>query len=51
MVLMAAVQRLGIQLPRARWESLQNTNDLAREAVSCMPVLDGTGFMVADAVA
>ncbi|MBK9940585.1 MAG: hypothetical protein IPP13_03045 [Kouleothrix sp.] len=38
---MAATQRVGIQLPRARWESFQNTNDLAREAVSCNAGLDG----------
>ena len=29
----------------------QNTNDLAREAVNCNAVLDGTGFMVTDLVA
>jgi hypothetical protein len=33
--------RVGIQLPRARWESLQKANDLAREAVSCNAGLDG----------
>ena len=36
-----AVQRVGIQLLRARWERLQNTNDLAREAVSCNAGLGG----------
>jgi hypothetical protein len=35
-----AAQRVGIQLPRARCTgSRQNTNDLAREAVSCNAVL------------
>jgi hypothetical protein len=37
---MAAVQRFGIQLPRARCtERRQNSHDLAREAVSWNAVL------------
>src|SRR5437764_15139419 len=31
----------GVQLPRARRESLQKSGDLAREAVSCNAGLDG----------
>jgi len=34
--LMIAAQRLAVQLPRARCRgTVQNTNDLAREAVNC----------------
>jgi hypothetical protein len=33
--LMAAVQRVGIQLPRARRKKSLKSNDLAREAVNC----------------
>src|SRR4051812_17491303 len=32
---MAATQRVGIQLRRARWQKPPKTYDLAREAVSC----------------
>jgi hypothetical protein len=42
---------LGISCRERAGRCLQKANDLAREAVSCMPVLDGTGSMVADAVA
>jgi hypothetical protein len=39
---MASVQRIGIQLPRARRTGrLQNSSDLAREAVNCNAGLDG----------
>jgi hypothetical protein len=34
-----AAERVGIQLPRARWVMPSKTNDLAREAVSCNAVL------------
>jgi hypothetical protein len=36
-----AAQRFGVQLPRRAERSLQNTNDLAREAVSWNTVLGG----------
>ena len=36
-----AAERLGIQLPRARWRSLQKPDDLAREVVNCNAVSDG----------
>ena len=39
----APAQRFGIQLPRARWNKLLKTNDLAREAVSCNAGLGGAG--------
>jgi hypothetical protein len=38
---MDAAQRVGIQLPRARWSKPSKSNDLAREAVSCNAGLDG----------
>jgi len=38
---MVAPQRLGIQLPRARWKRPSKPNDLAREAVSCNAGLGG----------
>ncbi len=41
-VSMAAAERYGIQLPRARWRKPQEPNDLAREAVSCNAGLDGS---------
>jgi hypothetical protein len=44
---MIAAQRFGVQLPRARWKSLQNTNDLARAAVSCNTVFGGLPLFVA----
>jgi len=40
--MMAAAQRIGIQLPRARWQKPPKTNDLGREAVSCNAGLDGS---------
>jgi hypothetical protein len=48
--LIAAVQRYGIQLPRARCKGKpENSNDLAREAVSCNAVLAaGYNGMVLD---
>jgi len=33
--LTTGAERLGIQLPRARWKQASKTNDLAREAVCC----------------
>ena len=32
---MVVAQRVGIQLPRARWGKPSKNNDLAREAVGC----------------
>jgi hypothetical protein len=37
-----AAQRIAVQLPRARWNSLQKANDLAREAVGCNGGLGGS---------
>jgi hypothetical protein len=43
-----AAQRLGVQLPRARGKKwLQNSNDLAREAVNCNALLAGSLLMAA----
>jgi len=39
--MMAAAERVGIQLPRARREKCQDANDLAREAVCCNAGLGG----------
>jgi hypothetical protein len=42
----ACAQRVGIQLPRARWQSLSKSNDLAREAVGCNAGLGRIGVWV-----
>ena len=43
--LMAAAERLGIQVPRARQGNLQKPNDLAREAVSWYAVLGAAAWL------
>src|SRR4051812_23770923 len=43
-----AAQRVGIQLPQARWERLQKADDLAREAVGCNAGLGGNRAIASD---